>query len=52
LFFCKNNNILEAQNADLQYIMNISDYVKFAEGDAENTFFTKVIKDVEMIINV
>jgi hypothetical protein len=52
LFFCKNNNILEAQNADLQYIMNTSDYVKFAEGDAENTFFTKVIKDVEMIINV
>ncbi len=52
ILFCKNNNILEAQNTDLQYIMNISDYVKFAEGDAENTFFTKAIRDVETIINI
>lgn len=50
LLFCKDNDILQAQNIDLQYIMNISDYVKFAEGDAENTFFTKAINDVKGII--
>ena len=52
LLFCKENNILQAQNADLQYVMNISDYIKFAEGDAENTFFTKAINDVKAMIEV
>jgi hypothetical protein len=52
LFFCKENNILEAQNADLQYIMNVSDYIKFAEGGAGNAFFTKALEDVKTIINI
>ena len=52
LLFCKNNNILQEQNVDLQQVMNISDFVKFAEGDAENIFFTKAINDVRVMIKV
>lgn len=50
LLFCKNNNILQEQHIDLQQVMNISDFVKFAEGDAENIFFTKAINDVRVMI--
>lgn len=52
LIFCKENDILTTQNADLQQIMTISDYIKFAEGDAENTFFTEAIIKVKTIINI
>ena len=52
LLFCKNNNILQEQYIDLQQVMSISDFIKFAEGDAENAFFSKAINDVRAMVKV
>jgi TRAP-type mannitol/chloroaromatic compound transport system permease small subunit len=48
--FCKKEMILEEQWFDLEKILNISDYIKFAEGEAENTFFANALDDAKKLI--
>ncbi len=50
IYFCKKEKILEEQWFDLEKILNISDYVKFAEGEAENTFFANALEDAKKLI--
>ncbi len=50
IYFCKKEKILEEQWFALEKILNISDYVKFAEGEAENTFFANALDDAKKLI--
>jgi hypothetical protein len=47
---CQTTDLLAEKTENLQHLLYITDYVKFANGDVENDFFTKSLADAKSFI--
>jgi hypothetical protein len=48
--FCEKNQLLSTQHVDLQQVLNITDFVKFAQGDAQSRFYQEAIASTRKMI--